>query len=183
MKERCSWCGTDEIYVKYHDEEWGTPVHDDRLHYEFILLECMQAGLSWKTILHKREAFREAFDNFDVHKISNYSKSKIEELMQNKGIIRNRKKIEAAVSNAKCFLQIQDKFGSFDNFIWSFTDNKVVCNDIETVKDIPVSSALSDTISMELKKYGFKFVGSVTIYAHIQAIGIVNDHMNCCFKK
>ena len=177
--KRCSWLDErSEIYVKYHDEEWGVPKYDDRTLFELLILESFQAGLSWLTILKRREGFREAFDNFDVIKVSNYNSEKIEELMQNEKIIRCRGKIKAAINNAKIFRQIQEEYKSFSNYIWSFTNNKIIKN--ETDK-IPVSTPLSDTISKDLKKRGMKYVGTVIIYSYLQAIGVVNDHEPSCF--
>jgi DNA-3-methyladenine glycosylase I len=170
------------LYIKYHDEEWGVPVHDDRKHFEFLILEGVQAGLSWLTILKKRENYRKAYDNFDVKKVSEYDEAKIEELMNNPDIIRNRRKIEASINNAKKFLEVQKEFGSFDNFIWSFVDNNVVKNHWKDLSEIPATSELSDKVSKELKRRGFKFVGSTIIYAHLQAIGLINDHLVTCFR-
>ncbi len=178
--KRCSWATTD-LYKEYHDKEWGKPAHDDNKLFEMLILEGMQAGLSWITILNKRDAFREAFDNFDYKKIALYDDSKIEELMQDKGIIRNRAKINSAVINAKRFIKIQEQYGSFDSFIWSYVDNKPICNHFCNESEIPSKTPLSDQISKDLKKLGFKFVGSTIIYAYMQAIGIVNDHVKNCF--
>lgn len=179
---RCPWCGNDELYMKYHDEEWGVPVHDDRKHFEFLVLESAQAGLSWLTVLRKRENYRKAYDNFDASKVSEYDELKIEELMQNAGIIRNRRKIEASINNAKRFLEIQKEFGSFDRYIWSFVNNKVVENHWNDIKEVPATSELSDKVSKDLKNRGFKFLGSTIIYAHLQATGLINDHLVGCFK-
>ena len=179
---RCPWCLGNELYIKYHDEEWGVPVHDDRKHFEFLILEGVQAGLSWLTILKKRENYRKAYDNFDVKKVSEYDEAKIEELMNDPDIIRNRRKIEASINNAKKFLEVQKEFGSFDNFIWSFVDNNVVKNHWKDLSEIPATSELSDKVSKELKRRGFKFVGSTIIYAHLQAIGLINDHLVTCFR-
>lgn len=182
-KKRCEWVPLDNpLYVKYHDEEWGVPIHDDRLLLEFLILEGMQAGLSWLTILRKRENFRAAFDYFDPRKIALYNEKKIGELMQNSGIIRNRLKITAAVQNAKAFLDVQAEFGSFDTYIWQFVEGKPIINQWKTLKEIPAKTPLSDTTSKELKKRGFKFVGSTIIYAHMQATGMVNDHTVDCFR-
>ena len=180
--KRCPWCEKDELYIKYHDEEWGCPVHDDDKHFEFLLLETMQAGLSWYTILKKRENFRKAFDNFDYHAIAAYGEDKILQLLQDAGIIRNRMKIKSAINNARHFIEIQKEYGSFDKYMWNFTDNKVIKNKWKELKEIPASTELSDRISKDMKKRGFSFVGSTTIYAHIQAIGIVNDHLTDCFR-
>ena len=181
--ERCSWCLGDDLYIKYHDEEWGVPNHDERVHFEFMVLESAQAGLSWITILRKRENYRKAYDNFQPEIVSNYTDSKIEELMQNEGIIRNRRKIEASINNAKRFLEVQKEFGTFDKYIWSFVNNKPIVNSIEKIEDLPANSPLSDIISKDLKKRGFKFLGSTIIYSYMHAIGLVNDHINTCIKK
>jgi DNA-3-methyladenine glycosylase I len=169
--------------AKYHDEEWGRPLHDDHKLFEFLILEGMQAGLSWQTILNKREAFREAFDNFNAHLVVSYNQQKIDELMQNQGIIRNKLKIEACINNAKCFLQVVDEFGSFDNYIWSFVNHRPIINYWKTMSEIPAKTDLSDTISADLKKRGFKFVGSTIVYAHMQATGMVDDHLLGCFCR
>lgn len=179
---RCPWCGTDPLYVKYHDEEWGVPVHDDRKHFEFLVLESAQAGLNWLTILRKRENYRETYDGFDADKVAQYDENKVNELLQNEGIIRNRRKIEASINNAKMFLQIQKDFGSFDKYIWSFVDNKPIVNHPHDVSQVPATSELSDKVSKDLKARGFKFLGSTIIYAHLQATGIINDHLVSCFR-
>jgi DNA-3-methyladenine glycosylase I len=181
-KIRCSWCGNDPLYVKYHDEEWGVPVYDDAKLFEFLILETFQAGLSWITILRKRENFRTAFDNFDYKKISKYDEAKYEELLQNVGIIRNRLKIKATISNAIVFMKVQDEFGSFSKYIWSFTNGKPIKNNFNHLSKVPASTELSNRISKDLKKRGFKFVGSTVIYAHMQATGMVNDHVTDCFR-
>lgn len=181
-KIRCSWCGEDPLYVKYHDEEWGVPVYEDDKLFEFLILETFQAGLSWITILKKRENFRKAFDNFDYKKISNYDESKLEELMNNSGIIRNKLKIKATVSNAQAFMSIQKEFNSFSDYIWKYINGKPIINTWNSLKDIPAKTELSDLISKDLKKRGFKFVGSTVIYAHMQATGMVNDHIKSCFR-
>ena len=176
---RCFWVNMDNpLYVDYHDFEWGVPKYDDHELYELLILEMFQAGLSWETILNKRENFRKAFDNFDWNKIVDYDEDKINELMQDKGIIRNRKKIEATINNTKIFLNIQKEYGSFANFIWGFTDNKVIITDSKVV-----SNELSDTISKELRKRGMKFVGTVIIYSYLQAVGVINSHEDNCFLK
>lgn len=181
--KRCDWCLGNDLYMKYHDEEWGKPVHDDKILYEFLLLESMQSGLNWITILKKRENFRESFDQFDYHKISLYDESKIIELLSNKGIIRHRKKIEAAINNAQRLIEVQQEFGSFDNYLWQFVNHEAINNHYEHIKDNPAKTELSDLISKDLKKRGFKFLGSTVIYAYLQAVGIVNDHIdNCDFK-
>ena len=179
---RCDWCEGDELYIKYHDEEWGVPVHNDIKHFEFLILEGVQAGLSWLLILKKRENYRKAYENFDPVKVSNFDKNKIGELMSNKGLIRNRRKIEASVNNAIRFLEIQDEFDSFNNYIWEFVYNKPIINSWKNIIDIPSKTKLSDKISLDLKDRGFKFVGSTIIYAHMQAIGLVNDHIVDCFR-
>jgi DNA-3-methyladenine glycosylase I len=182
-KKRCEWVPPDNpLYIKYHDEEWGVPVHDDRLLFEFLVLEGAQAGLSWLTILRKRENYREAFDHFDPRKVAQYDERKIEELIQNSGIIRNRLKIEAAVRNAAAFLEVQKEFGSFDRFIWQFVEGKPIINRWKNLKEIPAHTPESDAMSKELKKRGFKFVGSTICYAHMQATGMVNDHTIDCFR-
>ncbi len=178
--KRCFWVDEkSEIYVKYHDEEWGVPNHNDRDLFELLILEGFQAGLSWITVLKKREAFRKAFDNFDVTKVSEYDEEKINALLENKDIIRSRGKITAAINNAKIFIEIQKEFGSFSNYIWGFTDNKVIKN---TTGEIPVKTELSDMVSKDLKKRGMKYTGSVIIYSYLQAIGIVDDHEKDCFR-
>lgn len=182
-KIRCAWCEKDDLYRAYHDNEWGRPVHDERTHFEFLLLETMQAGLSWYTILAKRENYRVAFAGFDVNQVAQYTAEDIDKLMQNTGIIRNRKKLEAAVNNAQKFIQIQQEFGSFDKYIWSFTNNQIIDNRPQTIYDNPTTSELSDKVTKDLKKRGFKFVGSVTIYSHLQAIGIINDHVADCWTR
>lgn len=180
--KRCAWSVGDPLYEKYHDEEWGVPLHDDQKLFEFLILETFQAGLSWITILRKRENFRKAFDNFDYNKVANYSEGKIEELLGNAGIIRNKLKIRAAVSNAQAFLRVKEEFGSFDNYIWGFVNGKPIQNKWKSREDVPATTPLSDKISKDLKKYGFKFVGSTVVYAHIQATGMVNDHELSCFR-
>ena len=177
--KRCFWVDENSpIYVKYHDEEWGVPKYDDKELFELLVLESFQAGLAWITVLKKREAFRIAFDNFDVNKVANYGDKKVEELLKNEKIIRSRNKIESAISNAKIFKSIQKEFGSFSNYIWRFTDNKVIKRTDDT---LPVSTPLSDKISKDLKKRGMKYVGTVIIYSYLQAIGVVNDHDKNCF--
>ncbi len=182
MKKRCGWPGTDQLYIDYHDNEWGTPVHDDRKIFEFLLLESAQAGLSWITILRKRENYRQAFDGFDPEKIALYDSKKVEELLQNPGIIRNRKKIESAINNARRFLEVRKEFGSFDKYIWSFTGGCPIVNSWKELKELPAGSPESDKLSKDLKTRGFKFLGSTTCYAHMQATGMVNDHVTCCFR-
>jgi DNA-3-methyladenine glycosylase I len=179
---RCSWPGADEIYIDYHDKEWGVPVHDDRKHFEFIILDGAQAGLSWITILKKRKNYREAFDNFDPEKVAKYDEKKIKELMQNKGIVRNKRKIEAAVYNAKAFLEIQREFGSFDKYIWQFVGGKTIKNSWKSEAEIPTKTPESEAMSKDLKQRGFKFIGPTICYAYMQAAGMVNDHIVDCFR-
>lgn len=183
MKTRCAWCGTDPLYVQYHDEEWGVPVYDDRKLFEFLILETFQAGLSWITILRKRENFRAAFDDFDYERVANYDSAKLASLLENPGIIRNRLKVQAAVTNAQAFIRIREEFGTFSSYIWNFTDGSPIVNWPQQLKDVPASTPLSDLISRDLKKRGFKFVGSTVVYAHMQATGMVDDHVVDCWKK
>ena len=180
-KIRCPWAGETQIYIDYHDNEWGRPVHDDHKLFEMLLLEGMQAGLSWITVLKKREAYRAAFDGFDPNKVALYGEAKAQELMTNEGIIRNRLKISSAPINARLFLETAEKHGSFDNFIWGYVDHTPIVNRPKTIEDIPATTPLSDRISKDLKKLGFKFVGSTIIYAFMQATGMVNDHIEGCF--
>lgn len=181
--KRCTWCeGLYDDYVRYHDEEWGVPVHDDRKHFEFLILEGAQAGLSWSTILKRREGYRKAFADFDPEIVAEYDDAKYESLLQDPSIIRNRLKIKSAINNAKRFLEVQKEFGSFDIYIWRFTDGKPLINTWEKIGDIPAQTELSDKVSKDLKKRGFNFVGSTIIYAHLQATGIVNDHEVSCFR-
>jgi len=180
-KTRCSWCGDTQIYIDYHDNEWGRPVHNDRKLLEMLILEGAQAGLSWITVLKKREAYRKAFDNFDAEKMVRYDEAKIAELMANEGIIRNRLKINAAIVNAKLFLDVVKNHGSFDKFLWAYVDNKPIVNHFEKIEDVPATTPISDKMSKDLKKMGFKFVGSTIIYAFMQATGMVNDHFTDCF--
>ena len=179
---RCQWCGDDELYVRYHDEEWGVPVHDDRRLFEFLILEGAQAGLSWITILRKREAYRKAFAGFDPEKIARFGDKQIAALLENPGIVRNRLKINATVTNARLFLDIVAKRGSFDSFLWEFVDGEPVKNAWKRMDQVPASTPVSDRISKELKRLGFKFVGSTIMYAYMQAVGMVNDHMVSCFR-
>lgn len=182
-KKRCHWVeNTFAEYVRYHDEEWGVPVRDDRRHFEFLVLESAQAGLSWSTILKKRDGYRQAFADFEVEKVAVYSPQKIEELLQNPAIIRNRAKIEAAVNNAVRFMEVQKEFGSFDDYIWQFVDHQVKVGHWKNGKDAPATTPESDKLAKDLKKRGFKFLGSTTIYAHMQAIGLINDHSVDCFR-
>ncbi len=179
---RCPWGTVDDLYIRYHDDEWGVPVYNDQKQFEFLVLESAQAGLSWHTILNKRENYRAAYDGFNVQKVAEYNEKKIEELMQNAGIIRNRRKIEASVNNAKFFLEIQQEFGSFCNYLWGFVDNEPLVNEWLEVSQIPARTELSDHISKDMKKRGFKFLGSIIIYSHLQATGLVNDHIKNCFR-
>lgn len=181
--KRCQWCENSfEDYVKYHDEEWGAPVHDDQKHYEFLVLEGAQAGLSWSTIIKKREGYRKAFANFDYKKVALFDETKIEKLLQNPGIIRNRLKVKSAVTNAQRFLEVQKEFGSFDAYIWQFVGGKPIVNKWKKMGEVPASTKESDALSQDLKKRGFKFVGTTIIYAHMQACGLVNDHTTDCFR-
>ena len=182
-KTRCAWCEKDDLYRNYHDTEWGKPVYDDTKLFEFLILETFQAGLSWHTVLSKRENFRKAFVNFDYKKIALFNEEKIQELLLNAGIIRNQLKIRAAVSNAQVFMNVQEEFGSFSNYIWKFTNGKVIDNVPKTLQDVPASTPLSDAISKDLKKRGFKFVGTTVVYAHLQATGMVNDHIESCWTR
>lgn len=180
--KRCQWCGDDEQYIKYHDEEWGVPLKDEHGQFEFLILEGAQAGLSWLTILKKRENYRKAFAEFDPQKVARFSQAKIEKLLLDPGIVRNKLKVAAAVNNAKLFLDVAEKHGSFSKFIWSFVDGKPIKNARKRMEDIPATSPESDAVSKELKRLGFKFVGSTIIYAHMQATGMVNDHLVDCFR-
>jgi DNA-3-methyladenine glycosylase I len=178
---RCPW-PTQENMIRYHDEEWGVPVHDDRLLFEFLILEGAQAGLSWQTVLNKRENYRVAFDNFDAKKIARYSEAKVAKLMNNPGIIRNQLKIRSTIQNAKAFLKVQEEFGSFDQYLWQFVDGKPIVNRRKSMKEIPARTKISDAMSEDLLKRGFKFVGSTICYANMQAVGMVNDHLVTCFR-
>ena len=180
--KRCPWCGNDELYMKYHDEEWGVPVHDDIKHFEFFVLESAQAGLSWITILRKRENYRKAYDNFDPIKVAGYDERKVNELLNNPGIVRNRRKILSSINNAQKFLDIQKEVGSFDEYIWSFVGNEPVKNRWKDLAEVPAKTDLSDKISKDLKKRGFNFIGTTIIYSHLQAVGLVNDHLIDCFR-
>ena len=181
-KTRCTWCGNDPLYMEYHDKEWGKPVYDDKRLFEFLILETFQAGLSWITILRKRENFRKAFDNFDYKKIATYSEKKYESLLQDAGIIRNKLKIRSAITNAQLFMDIQKEFGSFSKYIWSFTNGKSITNEFKTASEVPATTEISDKLSKDMKKHGFKFVGSTVMYAFMQATGMVNDHTTDCFR-
>jgi len=180
---RCPWSGSDKLMIDYHDQEWGRPVHDDRQHFEFLILEAAQAGLSWSTVLKKREGYRKAFANFDAKKVSRFTPAHVEKLMLNPGIIRNRLKITAAIHNAKLFLAIQKEFGSFDAYCWKFVGGRPIVNRPKSMKEVPATSPESDAWSKDLKKRGFKFVGSTILYAHMQAVGMINDHLVDCFCK
>lgn len=182
VMHKCGWCVGDDLYEAYHDKEWGVPVYDDDTLFEFLILETFQAGLSWITILRKRENFRKAFDGFNYKKIAKYKQQKIDSLLQDAGIIRNRLKINATVTNAQAFMKVQEEFGSFSKYIWGFTDGKPIKNTWKDYKKAPATTQLSDTISKDLKKRGFKFVGSTVVYAHMQATGMVNDHEIHCFR-
>ncbi|MFZ3019929.1 MAG: DNA-3-methyladenine glycosylase I [Minisyncoccia bacterium] len=181
-KKRCPWVSSDELYIKYHDTEWGMPVRDDKKIFEFLVLESAQAGLSWITILRKRENYRKAFSNFDYKKVAKYSLRDVKRLLGNSGIVRNRLKIEATISNAKKFLEVQKEFGSFSKYMWSFVNNKPIKNKIKTSKDYKPTSIEGDALAKDLKKRGFKFLGPTIVYAHMQAIGMVNDHTVSCFR-
>ena len=180
-KARCPW-PTDELMIRYHDREWGVPVHDDRLLFEYLTLEGAQAGLSWSTVLKKRENFRAAFDNFDTEKIARYGEKKVAELLGNAGIIRNRLKIHATIQNAKSFLKVREEFGSFDKYLWRFVDGEPIVNRRKSMKEVPARTEISDALSKDLLKRGFKFVGSTICYAHMQAVGMVNDHLVTCYR-
>ena len=181
-KTRCDWSTKDPLYIAYHDNEWGVPLHDEQQLFEFLILETFQAGLSWITVLRKRENFRKAFDQFDYKKVALYDEVKIQELLQDKGIIRNKLKVRSAVSNAQAFMEIQKEFGSFDKYIWGFVGAKPIQNNRKTMSELPATTEISDKLSKDLKKRGFKFVGSTVIYAHMQATGMVNDHVVDCFR-
>ena len=181
-KFRCPWCTGFDQYIKYHDEEWGVPVHDDNIHFEFLILEGAQAGLSWSTILKKRENYRKAFAEFDPLKVSKFNEKKIEKLLQDPGIVRNKLKVNSAVTNAKKFLEIEREFGSFDKYIWGFVGGEPLVNKRNALNGVPATTPESDALSKDLIKRGFKFVGSTVIYAHMQACGLVNDHLESCFR-
>ncbi|HCQ13651.1 DNA-3-methyladenine glycosylase I [Flavobacterium sp.] len=182
-KLRCAWCEKDDLYRDYHDNEWGKPVYDDDKLFEFLILETFQAGLSWYTILKKRENFRTAFDNFDYKKVAQYDEEKVQELLQDAGIIRNKLKVRGTISNAIAFMEVQKEFGSFSKYIWNFTDGKPLENNRKSLREVPSTTPLSDAISKDLKKRGFKFVGSTVVYAHMQATGMVNDHLVDCWTQ
>ena len=180
---RCAWCEKDDLYRNYHDQEWGKPIYDDETIFEFLILESFQAGLSWYTILAKRDNFRAAFDQFDYQKIAQYSEEKVEELIQNAGIIRNRLKILATINNAQKFMEVQKEFGSFSKYIWGFVNHEPIVNRPKTLKEVPATTEISDALAKDLKKRGFKFMGSTVVYAHMQATGMVNDHVEDCWIK
>ena len=182
MLKRCPWCGTDPLYVRYHDEEWGVPVFDDRRHFEFLVLELAQAGLSWITILRRREAYCRAYAGFDPEAVAGYNAGKIETMLQDSGLIRNRRKIEASVHNARRFIEIQERFGSFSDYLWRFVDGKPLVGRWRELSEIPASTGLSEAISRDLKQRGFQFLGPVIVYSHLQATGLVNDHLVSCFR-
>ncbi|HLR33617.1 MAG TPA: DNA-3-methyladenine glycosylase I [Fodinibius sp.] len=183
MKNRCKWCeNTFDQYVRYHDEEWGAPVHDDQTHFEFLTLESAQAGLSWSTILKKREGYRKAFADFEVREVARFDESKIQQLLNNSSIVRNELKIRSAVNNARRFIEVQEAFGSFDHYIWSFVGGEPIQNQWEHPEKVPATTPVSDRFSSDLKQRGFKFIGSTTMYAHLQATGLINDHLVSCFR-
>jgi DNA-3-methyladenine glycosylase I len=181
-KPRCPWPGDDELMLRYHDSEWGTPVHDDTKHYEFLVLDGAQAGLSWRTILHKRENYRAAFGGFDPRKVARFDARKVERLLQDPGIVRNRLKVAGAIISAKAFLRVQKEFGSFDAYIWSFTGGLIILNRWESLQQVPAKTPASEAMSKDLVKRGFKFVGPTICYAYMQAAGMVNDHLTTCFR-
>ncbi len=180
--DRCPWCGTDDLYVRYHDEEWGVPAHDDRKQFEFLLLESAQAGLSWITILRKREGYRRAYAGFDPEVVARYGDREVEQLMENPTIVRNLRKIQASINNAARFLEVQGEFGSFDRYLWRFVDGKPVRNEWHTLAEIPASTPLSEEVSKDLRRRGFTFLGPTVVYSHLQAVGLVNDHLVSCFR-
>ena len=182
MPRRCDWCGTDELYVDYHDSEWGVPLYDDQTLFEFLVLEGAQAGLAWITVLRKREGYRAVFSGFDVEKVARYTDKKLEKLLSDQRIIRNRLKVFSARQNARAFLKVQEECGSFSDYMWQFVDGKPIQNRWRSMQEVPPSTPLSDTISKDLKKRGFNFVGSTIVYAHMQATGMVNDHLVSCFR-
>lgn len=183
MRQRCAWAGSDPLYVAYHDREWGRPVRDDRVLFEFLILEGAQAGLSWITILRKREAYRKAFDGFDPRKVARYTPARVARLMRNEGIVRNRLKLESTISNARAFLAVQQEFGSFSRYLWDFVGGKPLVNRPRGMKQVPARTALSDRISKDLQQRGFRFVGSTIVYAYLQAVGVVDDHVDDCFRS
>ncbi|MCK9191341.1 MAG: DNA-3-methyladenine glycosylase I [Sphaerochaetaceae bacterium] len=182
MDNRCNWNTEDEMYLAYHDEEWGVPVHDDRLLFEFLILEGAQAGLSWLTILRKRAEYKKAYDNFEIETVANYTESDVERLLSNSGIVRNKLKVRSSITNAKAVLEIQREFGSFSNYLWNFVDGKTVDNHLSSISDMPITSDISDKMSKDMKRRGLKFVGSTIMYSFMQAVGMVNDHITTCFR-
>ncbi len=182
-KIRCDWCLKDQLYINYHDQEWGNVVHDDKVHFEYLVLESAQAGLSWHTVLKKRDNYRIAFKNFDPIKVAKFKDKEINAMLNNPGLIRNQLKIKAAVNNAKLFLDVKKEFGSFDKYLWSFVNNKQIVYYPKTIKDLKPKNEVSDKIALDLKKRGFKFLGSTIVYAHLQAVGIIDEHLTSCFKK
>ncbi|MCL1928136.1 MAG: DNA-3-methyladenine glycosylase I [Treponema sp.] len=180
--KRCEWCTGLPLYMEYHDTEWGVPVYDDRKHFEFLVLESAQAGLSWLTILKKRENYRKAYDGFNPEKVAKYGQAKKQKLLSDAGIVRNRLKIEASINNARLFLEVQKEFGSFSAYLWSFVGKKPVCGNWKTLAEIPATTELSDRVAKDMKKRGFRFLGSTIMYAHLQATGLVNDHLTSCFR-
>ena len=182
LQQRCEWGNSSALYIEYHDSEWGVPAHDERMLFEFLILEGAQAGLSWSTILNKRQAYIQAFDNFETTRVANYNDAKVQELLANPGIVRNRLKIQAAIQNARSFLKVQDQYGSFNAYIWQFVDGKPLQNSWKSLQEIPATTKESDAMSKELKKLGFTFVGSTICYAFMQAVGMVNDHTIDCFR-
>ncbi len=181
-KQRCPWCLKSDTYIRYHDEEWGVPVHDDRIHFEFLVLEGAQAGLSWSTILNKRIGYQKNFSAFDPGKVARYTHARIEKILQDPGIVRNRLKVQATVNNARRFLEVQEEFGTFDAYVWRFVNGKPIVNKRRNMKEVPASTPVSDALSKDLIQRGFKFVGSTIIYAHLQACGLVNDHLTVCYR-
>ncbi len=180
--KRCEWCLGNELYINYHDAEWGVPVHDETTHFEFLVLESAQAGLSWLTILKRREHYRRLYMDYDVQKVASFGEKKINEMLMDEGIIRNRKKIESSISNARAFIKVSEEYGSFDKYIWEFTNGKVIHNHWKNLKELPATSPLSDRITKDMKQRGFTFLGSTILYAHLQSIGIINDHIIDCFR-
>lgn len=180
--QRCPWCGEDPLYVAYHDTEWGRPLHDESKHFEFLLLETQQAGLSWRCILGKRESFRKAYAGFDAEKVARFTGARVERILADPGVIRNRRKVEASVRNAAAFLEVAEEFGSFDEYLWRFVDGRPIVNSWRELAEVPATSSVSDALSADLKARGFSFVGSTIMYAHMQAIGMVNDHLVDCFR-
>jgi DNA-3-methyladenine glycosylase I len=182
LKSRCAWCGNDLLYQHYHDVEWGVPVHDERRHFEFLILEGAQAGLSWLTILRKREHYRTAFADFDPARVARYDRQRVERLLNDPGIVRNRLKVEAAVKNARAFLAVQEEFDGFDTYVWRFVDGSPIQNHWARMEELPTATSKSEALSRDLKRRGFSFVGPTTVYAHMQAVGMVNDHLVDCFR-